>query len=321
MKGEFSLNNYPKALKIERKETVVIKEEKKKLNKEAIGAYLFIAPVVLGLFIFYMVPAAASFYLSFTEWDGLTAPVFNGFENMMNLMKDETFIRSMKNTVIFTFLSVPLSIILAILVAVLLNQKIKGMVIYRTLYFLPVVTMPVAVGMVWKWLYNSEFGLINYVLGIFHLPQPEWLFDEKIALISIILVSVWMSIGNNIVLLLAGLQGIGTSYYEAAKLDGASRISQFFHITVPLLTPSIFFVFVMSMISALQMFDLIFIMVGTETSLLDPMRTVVYGVWESGFKYFEMGYASAKAFILFIIILIITVIQMRLQNKWVHYDS
>ncbi|QNG59359.1 carbohydrate ABC transporter permease [Metabacillus idriensis] len=313
--------NYPPTIKAETREVLSIHRKKKKWNKEAIAAYLFIAPVVLGLFAFYMMPAIASFYLSFTEWDGLTAPVFTGLENAVTLMQDETFLLSMRNTLFFTFVSVPLSIGLAVIVAVMLNQKIKGMVIYRTLYFLPVVTMPVAVGMVWKWLYNSEFGLINFVLGKLHLPQPEWLFDEKIALFSIILVSVWMGIGHNIVLLLAGLQGISASYYEAAKLDGASRLHQFFHITVPLLTPSIFFVFIMSMISALQMFDLIFIMVGSETSILDPMRTVVYGVWESGFKYFEMGYASAKAFILFIIILIITIIQMRLQNKWVHYDS
>lgn len=287
---------------------------------EAFWGYLFIAPVVLGLTIFYIAPAISSFYLAFTQWDGLTAPIFIGLENFIALFKEEVFIQSMINTIIFTVVSVPFSIACATVIAVLLNQKIKGIVIYRTLFFLPVVTMPIAIGMVWRWLYNSEFGLINYFLGMLHLPQPSWLFDESFALFSIILVSVWMSIGYNAVILLAGLQGITSSYYEAADLDGASEFQKFLRITVPLLTPSLFFVLVMSMINSLQVFDLIFVMIGDNASLLDPTRTVVYSVWENGFKFFNMGYASAQALILFIVILIITIIQMVFQKKWVHYQ-
>jgi multiple sugar transport system permease protein len=287
---------------------------------EAIWGYIFIAPVVLGLTIFYIAPAISSFYLAFTEWDGLTAPIFIGLKNFITLFKEEVFIQSMINTILFTVVSVPFSIISATVIAVLLNQKIKGIVIYRTLFFIPVVTMPIAIGMVWRWLYNSEFGLINYILGVLHLPQPSWLFDEKFALFSIILVSVWMSVGYNAVILLAGLQGITSSYYEAADLDGANEFQKFLRITVPLLTPSLFFVLVMSMINSLQVFDLIFVMIGDNASLLDPTRTVVYSVWENGFKFFNMGYASAQALILFIVILIITIIQMALQKKWVHYQ-
>lgn len=287
---------------------------------EAVWGYLFILPVVLGLALFYMAPAAASLFLSFTSWDGMTSPNFIGLENFQNLMKDEKFTGSMMNTLFYTLGTVPLSIAFATLLAVLLNQKIKGMVVYRTLFFIPVITMPIAVGMVWKWLYNSEFGLINYVLGAMNLPQPNWLFDEKFALFSIVIVSVWSSIGYNAVILLSGLQGISSSYYEAASLDGAGTMYKFFRITLPLLTPSLFFVLVMSFINSFQVFDLIFIMMDQQTTLLDSTRTVVYSIWEDGFKYFNMGYASAQAFMLFIVILLITMFQMYFQKRWVHYQ-
>jgi multiple sugar transport system permease protein len=283
-------------------------------------AYLFIAPLVCGLGIFYMAPAVTSFYLSLTEWDGLTTPHFIGVQNFIDLMQDGTFLRSVWNTVLFTLGAVPCSIALATVIAVLLNQKIKGAVFYRTLFFIPAITMPIAVGMVWKWLYNSDFGMINVVLGFLRLPQPEWIFDERVALLSIIVVQIWMTVGYNIVILLAGLQSISTSYYEAATLDGATDFHKFLHVTLPLLTPSLFFVLVTSLISSLQVFDLIFVMIGDNFALLEPTRTVVYGVWESGFKYFEMGYASAQALILFTVILVLTLFQFYFQKKWVHYQ-
>ncbi|MCM3717718.1 carbohydrate ABC transporter permease [Fictibacillus phosphorivorans] len=164
------MNNYPVALQSKEKKVVQVAKKRKKFNREAWIALLFVAPTFLGLFVFYMMPAVASFGLAFTSWDGLTAPIFVGFENITNLIQDQSFHRSIINTVVFTLVSVPLSVCIATLISVLLNQKIKGMTFYRTLYFLPVVTMPVAVGMVWKWLYNTEYGLINYILGIFHLP-------------------------------------------------------------------------------------------------------------------------------------------------------
>ncbi|PFO09325.1 sugar ABC transporter permease [Bacillus sp. AFS076308] len=315
------LTNFSSTIEKNKTQIVAVKQKKKRLNKEAIYALLFIAPTFLGLLIFYMLPAVASFVLSFASWDGFTAPVFVGFENIRTLFVDPTFQRSIINTIVFTLVSVPLSVVIATLVSLMLNQKIKGMVLYRTLYFLPVVTMPVAVGMVWKWLYNTDYGLINYLLGVFHLPQPSWLFDPKIALFSVILVYVWMTIGNNVILLLAGLQGVSKSYYEAAQIDGASKFRQFLNITLPLITPTLFFVFITSMISSLQMFDLIFVMIGDNNALLDPLRTIVFGVYESGFKYSQMGIASAQAFLLFLAILAITIIQFIYQKKWVHYDS
>jgi multiple sugar transport system permease protein len=287
---------------------------------EAMWAYLFIAPVVLGLGVFYIAPSVVSFYLSFTQWDGLSSPTFIGLDNFIALAGDQIFIRAMLNTLLFTFGTVPLTCAIAVILAVLLNTSIKGMVVYRTIYFIPVITMPIAVGMVWKWLYNSEFGLINYVLGLMHLPQPSWLFDEKIALFSIIMISVWSGIGYSAVILLAGLQGISPTYYEAASLDGAGKGYQFFRITLPLLGPSMFFVTVISFINSFQVFDLIFIMVGKTDSMLGSTRTIVYNIWENGFKFFNMGYASAEAFVLFIVILSFTIIQMVLQKKWVHYQ-
>jgi len=268
-----------------------------------------------------MFPAIASFALSFTKWNGISTAEYVGLENIMTLLSDESFIRSVLNTIVFTIVSVPLSVIFALIISLLLNQRIKGMVMYRTLYFLPVVTMPVAVGMVWKWLYNTEYGLINYMLGSLGLPQPSWLFDPNISLISVILVYVWMTVGNNVILLLAGLQGIDKTYYEAAQIDGASKIKQFFNITLPLITPTLFFVFITGMISSLQVFDLIYIMIGESTALLDPLRTVVFGVYETGFEYSQMGMASAQAFLLFLAILAVTIIQFVFQKKWVHYDG
>ncbi|GAB2567266.1 carbohydrate ABC transporter permease [Gracilibacillus alcaliphilus] len=293
----------------------------KRKRKEALWAYLFIAPTLLGLFVFYMMPALASFGLSFTNWNGITPPQFIGLDNIVRLFQSGSFIRTLINTFVFTVVSVPMAVILATGIAVLLNQKIKGMVVYRTIYFLPMVTMPVAVGMVWKWLYNTDYGLLNYLLGLLHLPQPAWLFNPNIALLSVIAVYVWMTVGNNIILILAGLQGISQTYYEAAQIDGASKFKQLIKITIPLLTPTLFFVFITGMISSLQVFDLIFIMIGDSHVLLEPLRTLVYGVYESGFEYSQMGYASAQAFLLFLAILTVTIAQFAFQKKWVHYDG
>lgn len=293
---------------------------KKMIFSEGVWGYIFIFPFILGLVVFFLLPALASFYLSFTEWDGLSIPKFNGIENLKHMMSDASFKRALINTMLFTFIAVPLSITFATIIAVLLNQKIKGMVVYRTLFFIPIITMPVAVGVIWKWLYNTEFGLFNHILGFLSLPQPDWLFDERIALLSIVITYVWMTVGNNTIILLAGLQGISSYFYEAAEIDGAGRIKKFFYITLPLLTPSIFFVLVMSIINSLQVFDLVYMMMGDNVALLRPTRTIVYSMYEQGFEYYNMGYASAQAFLLFLIILLLTILQLNWQKRWVHYQ-
>jgi multiple sugar transport system permease protein len=213
-----------------------------------------------------------------------------------------------------------MSIALSTIIAVMLNQKIKGQSIYRTLYFLPVVTMPSAIGMVWKWLYNSEYGLINYLLSLLSINKIAFVTDANIALYSIIAVAIWSSLGTNIVILLSGLQGISSSYYEAAEMDGAGPFVRFFHITLPLLTPTLFFLTIMGLIGAFQVFDLLFIMVqNASPSVLESTQSVVYLFYKYAFVTNNKGYAAAIAVAMFAVILIITAVQMKLQKKWVHY--
>ncbi len=295
------------------------KRQSKLSRKEARAGYILIAPLVLGLFTFYLAPAFASLYISLTDWNGFTEMQWNNFANFVDLWKDDRFIRSLKNTFVYTIVVVPVAICLAIFVAVMLNQKIRGVSIYRMIYFLPVVSMPVAVAMVWRWLYHSEFGLINMVLGWLSLPTPMWLLDERFIMLSISLVGIWSVFGNYTVILLAGLQSISTTYYEAAELDGASAWRKFINVTLPLLTPNLFFVLITSLIGTLQVFDLVFMM-ARDSSIIESSRTIVYSVWENAFVFTKMGYASAQAWILFLIIMIITIVQMVGQKKWVHYQ-
>ncbi len=295
------------------------KRQSKLSRKEARAGYILIAPLVLGLFTFYLAPAFASLYISLTDWNGFTEMQWNNFANFVDLWKDDRFIRSLKNTFVYTIVVVPVAICLAIFVAVMLNQKIRGVSIYRMIYFLPVVSMPVAVAMVWRWLYHSEFGLINMVLGWLSLPTPMWLLDERFIMLSISLVGIWSVFGNYTVILLAGLQSISTTYYEAAELDGASAWRKFINVTLPLLTPNLFFVLITSLIGTLQVFDLVFMM-ARDSSIIESSRTIVYSVWENAFVFTKMGYASAQAWILFLIIMIITIVQMVGQKKWVYYQ-
>jgi len=282
--------------------------------------YLFITPLVLGLAIFYFLPIIGSLYLAFVKWDGLTAPKFIGFKNFIDLFQDPIFSKAIWNTAIFVMGTVPLTIGFSILIAIALNQKIKGIGLYRTLFFLPVVTMPVAVAMVWKWLYSHDYGIINYVLELLHLPKVAWLSDPKIVLFSLIIVQVWSKVGYDMVVILSGLQGIPKTYYEAAEIDGANGFYRFWYITLPLLTPSIFFLTIIGMIQSFQVFDLVYMMGVGEGFIGNATRTIVYSIYEIGFVKFNMGYATAQAWILFFIIFGLTMVQMYLQKKWVHYS-
>jgi multiple sugar transport system permease protein len=283
-------------------------------------AYLMIAPTLLGTVIFNIWPLLQSFYLSFTKWGAFGTYSWKGIDNYQRLLNEPELLSALKNTFIFTILSVPLGISLSIIVAVLLNQKIKGVTFYRTLFFLPVVTMPAAVAIVWKWLYNADYGLINYVLSLFSIEGPRWLTDTNLALYSIVLVAVWGAIGYNMVIILSGLQGISSTYYEAANIDGAGTLVKFFKITLPLLSPTLFFVTVMSLINTFQVFELIYMMIGPNSLVIDNTRTVVYLFFEEAFINNDKGYAAAIAMALFVIILCVTIVQFKFQKKWVHYD-
>ena len=296
------------------------KANKKILDKDIFWGYLFIAPTLLGLLVLYIFPVLQTFFYSFTSWGDFGNYSWSGLENYKKMADDPEIWRAFKNTLVYAFAMVPISIGISIFVAVLLNQKIKGLGIYRTLYFLPVVTMPAAIGMIWKWLYNSDYGVINQVLGWFSIDGPEWLTDPNWVLTSIIVVGVWSVIGTNMVILLSGLQGIPKSLYEAASLDGAGVNYMFFRITLPLLSPTIFFVAVISFIGAFQVFDFIFMMVSTTNPAISSAQSVIYLFYRFAFEIGDKGMGAAIAFVLFIIILVLTIVQFRLQKKWVHYE-
>ena len=256
-------------------------------------------------------------FYSFTDLNsfGVWNPV--GFDNYKELFKDENFYLSLRNTLKYTIITVPISVLISMSIANLLNKNIKGVGIYRTLYFLPAVTMPAAVAMIWKWIYNGQYGLLNQFIMLFGGEPRAWIADNDTALLCIIVVGIWMSLGMNIVYFLAGMQSIPKQYYEAAKLDGASEIKQFFTITVPLVAPTLVFVLTTSMISSLQVFDIVFMMITKTSPALKSTQTIVYLFYQSAIDFGRKGYGAAIATILFIIIMILTFLQLKIQRKWV----
>lgn len=297
------------------------RQKRSKLGKsDMFWGYFFIAPTLLGLLVFYIFPVFQTFFYSFTDWGAFGNYSLSGLDNYKKLLNKPEIWQAFRNTFLYAFAMVPISIAISIVVAVLLNQKIKGLTIYRTLFFLPVVTMPAAVGMIWAWLYNSEYGIINHILSLFSINGPSWLTDPKWVLTAIITVGIWSVIGMNMIILLSGLQGIPTTLYEAASLDGASPLYMFFRITLPLLTPTVFFVTVITSISAFQVFDIIFMMVSPTNPAIGSARSVIYLFYHEAFVVGDKGLAAAIALVLFIIILILTIIQFRLQKRWVHYE-
>ncbi|MEV4180451.1 sugar ABC transporter permease [Streptosporangium canum] len=289
-------------------------------KREWVWGYLLITPMALGLAVFYLWPIAQTLYLSFTESGVFGGHTWVGTANFADLLGDEEVLGALGNTVLYAVL-VLAGVPLAIVVAALLNVPgLRGMSVYRTLYFLPVVTMPAAVGLTWRYLFNGDFGAINYFLGKLGIDGPYWVGDPDFALYAIAIVGIWSTIGYNAVLFLAGLQGIPRQYYEAASMDGAGRLRQFFHITLPLLTPTTFFVIVITMINALQVFDLVYLMIDLKSPALSGSRTIVYLFYEKGFVQNQRGLAAAVAVLLLGLILVLTAIQFRLQKKWVHYE-
>lgn len=290
----------------------------KTAQQEALWGYLMIAPLVIGLTIFFYVGLGASLYLSFTEWDVLTAPQWVGLNNYRRFFENPLYLKTLWNSLRFTLMLVPLGMLAALGMALALNRNIHLRGLYRVLFFLPALTMPVAIAIVWKWIYAPDFGLINQALALFDGPRIKWLSDVNTAMFALVLMSVWMGSGYGMIIYLAGLQNISRAYYEAAQVDGASGWQQFTNITVPLLTPTIFFSLVTSTISAFQIFDIVFVM--TKGGPMDSTRTMVYTIYDDGFRFFRMGNASATAWVLFAIILAITVVQLWGQRRWVHYE-
>jgi multiple sugar transport system permease protein len=286
-------------------------------RSQTLWGYLMIAPMMTGFAIFFIFALVASFLLSLTDWDALSAPHWVGFDNYAKLPHDKVFIGALRNTAALTIPNVALRLLLSLLIAVALNSRIRFRAFYRTLFFMPVLTMPVATATVWKWLFDPGFGPINAQLGWLGLPQPEWLNYPETAVIAVTVVLLWSGVGYDMVIFLAGLQNIPREYYEAAQIDGASAFRQFRDITLPLLTPTTFFLTVVAIIGSLQVFDLVFIM--TRVGNVNRFPTIVYYIYEEGFQNFRMGYAVTMAWVLLLIILAFTLLQFRLQRRWVHY--
>ncbi|WP_199621839.1 carbohydrate ABC transporter permease [Paenibacillus alkalitolerans] len=287
---------------------------KKLFYKDATWAFLLLLPNIAGFLVFTFFPVIASFLLSFTSWDMLKPIEWVGLQNYYDLWKDETFIKVLWNTIYFSAVSVPAGIFISLFLAIALDQNIKFKKFYRAAYFLPVVSSMVAVAVVWQWIYNPEYGILNYFLGWFGIDGPDWLTSTVWAMPAVILTSVWKNLGFNMLIFLAGLQSIPESYYEAADIDGAKWHQKFRYITVPLLSPTTFFVSVMSFIGSFQVFDSVFLM--TQGGPARSTSVIVYYLYENAFKYFYMGYASAMAYILFFMVFLITLVQFWHQKKW-----
>lgn len=313
------------------KKTLPYKMEVNKVNKKIkvstmrrkqwMWGYLMIAPVVIGLGVFYIYPFFDTLLNSFKTIGAFNVSRWCGLENYQTLLTDESLAHTLFNTFRYVILTVPLTIIFALLLAVLLNTKgLKGRGLYRVIYFLPYVTMAAAIAAVWKWMFNGDFGLINYILGLFGIEGQQWVTNENLAPYSIIVVTVWGGIGYNMIILLAGIQGISKTYYEAAEIDGAGVIAKFFKITLPLVTPSLFFILITGLIGAFQIFDTIYMMIGKNRVVMENTQSVVMYFYRNAFELGNRGYACAIAMLLFVIIMIITLIQMKGQKKWVNYD-
>lgn len=282
--------------------------------------YAMIAPAFIGLAALYLWPFAKTFTKSFMDVPAFGPGEWTGLDNYTELLGDDKFWQAFGNSAIYTailLLGVPVATVLAALI----HQVSRGRTVYRVLYFLPVVTLPVAVSMVWRFIYNGDFGLLNWALSLVGIPGQYWVADATYTIYAIGAVGIWMSLGVNLIILGAGLQSIPPELYEASSLDGAGRVRQFFKITLPMLSPSVFLVTVLSVISALQMFDLVFVMLrSVDNTALADSKTIVYLFYEKAFVEFDQGYGAAIAIVLLLVIMLATAFQFRLQRRWVFYD-
>ena len=303
-----------------------MKDEKKQLSgvkvkyrkSEVISGYLFILPSLVIFITFMIIPIFMGLYISLTDYDGFKTMNFVGLQNYAAMFKDSYFLVSFKNNIVYTLFTVPGTMILSLLLAVAVNKGIKGSSVFKTVFFFPYITSMVAVGIIWTLLFNPTVGPINnFIKSIGIANPPGWLLSTKSALPAVMIVTVWKWSGYYMIIFLAGLQGIPKQLYEASEVDCASGLTKFFHITLPLLSPTTFLILILLIINSFQVFDLINIM--TEGGPGRATNVLVYRIYQEGFKYMHFGYASAEAYFLFAIILIITGIQFRGQKKWVVY--
>ncbi len=281
--------------------------------------YVFVGPQLLGMTLFVVVPFIASMVLAFAQWDGLNDLSWVGFDNFRTEFADPLFWRSVVNTLLIALITVPVGLGLAVVLAVAL-ERLKTRTLYLILFFAPVVTSSVAVAMIWQQLFRKDGVLSGFIANVFHVAPPDWLGDPHLALIAVCIVTIWSSVGLNVIIFLAGLQNISPSVVEAARLDGAGAVTLFFRVRLPLLSPIIFFSTVIAFISSLQTFDTVFILTA-NAGPDNATRTIVYHIYDLGFGKFQFGPASAASIILLLITLVITGIQFGAQKKFVHYED
>lgn len=285
-------------------------------GRQSLWGFLFISPNLILFIIFFLIPIFATVFFSFTKWDLVNPAKYIGIGNYKELLRDREFHKVFINTLYFTIISTPLNVILPLFLAMALNQKIKGIAIYRTAYFLPVVSSMVAVSLVWLWLFNRDYGLINAFLKLIGFSKQGWLNDVRLAMPSVVIVTVWKGLGFYMTIFLAALQDVPDTLIEAAKIDGANWFQRFFHITIPMISPAIFFVVIMSTIWGFQTFDQIYMI--TEGGPLGSTTVLVYELYKQGFEFLRMGKASAIAIFLLAIILVGTLIQWQIRKRWVY---
>ena len=287
--------------------------------KNWLNVLLFLSPSVIGFLVFLLLPSLASTVLSLTEWSVVSPPSFVGLANYITLVsEDPIFWLSLRLTFYYAALSIPLSIVGSLVLALAVNQPLRGIAVFRVIYFIPVVSSMVAVAMIWRWLYAMDYGLINLGLMRLGLEQVPWLSSGRFVIPAVVLMSVWKGLGYGMVIYLAGLQGIPAHLYDAAKIDGAGRWQSFWNVTLPLLSPTHFFMLVTSVIGSFQVFDSIYLM--TQGGPGNSSRVYSFYLYQQAFSYQHMGYASAMAWILFLIIFVITLIQVRYMQRGVTYE-
>lgn len=289
-------------------------------RREELAAWLFVTPVVLGILLFQVYPVAFSLYISFTDWNLLSSPRWVGTRNYVDLFTtDRFFLTAMANSAVYALGTVLPGLALALLFATLLNQQIRGRLFYRSIYFVPVVAPTVSIAILWAWIYEPSFGILNFLLKLVGIQGPPWISSSTWAMPSLIIMSVWSGLGYTIVILLAGLQNISREYYEAAAIDGASGLQRFRHVTLPLLSPVTFFVLVLSAINAFQTFTAAYVLTGGGPA--NATLTVVLYLYQLAFRFEYMGLASAVAYCLFVVIVGLTAVNFALQKMWVFYEE
>jgi multiple sugar transport system permease protein len=280
--------------------------------------YIFIAPFMLGFLIWFLIPALTSLWMAFQDWNMIQPPKFVGLDNFRSMFTDKLFWQALKVTTVYTAVSVPLSLVLAFMLALLMNTKVRGIAVFRTIYYMPGIVPAVANAVLWAWILNSEFGLLNAFLHVFGIRKILWLQDPEWTLPALILMSLW-GLGGTMVIFLAGLQGIPNEFYEAAEIDGAGAWAKLWHVTIPLMSPVIFFNLIMGIIGTFQIFTTAYLI--TNGGPQNATLFYVLYLWQNAFQYLRMGYGAALAWVLAFIIMGLTVLVFSGLGRWVYYEE